>query len=91
MKDKPFFLAVGFLNPHLPFVAPKKYFDLYPLDRVPLAQNPFAPKDAPALALTNSGELRSYADIPKEGPIPDAKARELALASGIGPSFGMSA
>lgn len=77
VKDKPFFLAVGFLNPHLPFVAPKKYFDLYPLDRVPLAQNPFAPKDAPALALTNSGELRSYADIPKEGPIPDAKAREL--------------
>ncbi len=77
VKDKPFFLAVGFLNPHLPFVAPKKYFDLYPLDKMPLASNPFAPRDAPAFALTNSGELRSYADIPKDGPIADAKAREL--------------
>jgi iduronate 2-sulfatase len=77
VKDKPFFLAVGFLNPHLPFVAPKKYFDYYPLDRMPLAPNSFPPKDAPPLALTNSGELRNYLDIPKEGQIPDAKAREL--------------
>jgi len=77
VKDKPFFIAAGFLNPHLPFAAPKKYFDLYPLDKIKLAPNPFAPKDAPPLALTNSGELRNYADIPKEGPIPDAKAREL--------------
>jgi iduronate 2-sulfatase len=77
VKDKPFFLAAGFLNPHLPFAAPKKYFDLYPLDKMRLASNPFAPEDAPAFALTNSGELRNYSDIPKEGPIPDAKAREL--------------
>ena len=77
VKDKPFFLTVGFLNPHLPFVAPKIYFDLYPLEKMRLASNPFAPKDAPPLALTNWGELRGYSDIPKEGPIPDAKAREL--------------
>ena len=77
VKDKPFFLAVGFLNPHLPFAAPKIYFDRYPLEKMRLAPNPFPPKDAPPLALTNWGELRSYSDIPKEGPIPDAKAREL--------------
>ncbi len=37
-RDEPFFLAVGFYRPHTPYVAPKKYFDLYPLDDVKLPQ-----------------------------------------------------
>jgi hypothetical protein len=38
IADRPFFLAVDFSKPHLPFVAPKKYYDLYPADRITLAE-----------------------------------------------------
>ncbi len=37
-KDQPFFLAVGFYRPHTPYVAPQKYFDLYPTEQIPLPQ-----------------------------------------------------
>jgi len=74
---KPFFLAVGFSKPHLPFNCPKKYWALYDRARIDLAGNPFAPKDAPHLALTRWGELRVYEGIPKEGPVTDEQAREL--------------
>jgi iduronate 2-sulfatase len=77
VKDSPFFLAVGFYRPHLPFVAPKKYFDLYRPQELQLAGNPYPPKDVPKIALMNYGELRSYSDIPKQGAVSDEKAREL--------------
>lgn len=66
---KPFFLATGFLKPHLPFNAPRKYWDLYERDGIDLADNPFRPKDAPDAAIHNSGELRAYAGIPRKGPV----------------------
>jgi len=75
--DKPFFLAAGFLKPHLPFNAPKRYWDLYKREEINLADNPFRPKGAPDAALHNWGELRQYANIPKEGPLDDELARTL--------------
>ncbi len=39
-SDKPFFIAVGFFRPHCPFVAPKKYFDLYPVSSITLPEEP---------------------------------------------------
>lgn len=76
-SKQPFFLGVGFLKPHLPFVAPKKYFDLYPPDTVRMTDYPLPPEDVPKLALHNSGELRNYQDIPEQGDIPESKALEL--------------
>ena len=50
-KDRPFFLAVGFYRPHTPYVAPKKYFNLYPLEKMPVAQVPANHREgAPAAA-----------------------------------------
>lgn len=75
-KQEPFFLAVGFVRPHLPFVAPKKYWDLYDPAKIQLAPNKFRPKDAPDFAIVPGGELRSYHGIPT-GSIPDDLARQL--------------
>ena len=75
--DKPFFLAVGFHKPHLPFLAPKKYWDLYDPDEIDIPDNYWAPEDAPAAALHTSGELRSYASIPPTGPVDRPTARRL--------------
>lgn len=75
-KDAPFFLAVGFIRPHLPFVAPEKYWDLYDPAEIRLAPNPFRPKGAPGYAIGEGGELRVYDGIPN-GHLPDHLALKL--------------
>ncbi len=75
--DKPFFLALGFLKPHLPFNAPKKYWDMYKAQEIDMADNPFRPKGAPDAALHNWGELRNYHGIPPKGPLSEELARKL--------------
>ncbi len=75
--EAPFFLAVGFLKPHLPFVAPKRYWDLYDRESIQLPATYERPTDVPDAALHTSGELRAYAGIPAKGPLDEESARTL--------------
>ncbi len=75
-KDKPFFMCVGFTKPHLPFAAPKRYWDLYQRDQFDVPERKL-PADAPSLAFTKWGELRNYLDMPEKGHLSDDLTREL--------------
>lgn len=75
--ETPFFLAVGFLKPHLPFNAPQRYWDQYDFDTIHLPDNFHPPRNAPEGAVHNSGELRAYAGIPRRGPVSEPTARKL--------------
>lgn len=76
-RGVPFFLAVGFLKPHLPFVAPKKYWDLHARGDFSLAGLQVPPRNAPAWAPQFGGELRNYRDIPKQGVLSEDLQRTL--------------
>ena len=75
--DKPFFLALGFKLPHLNWVAPKKYWDLYDRDKIKLATQVSGPKHGAQVGLHASFELRVRANIPKIGPMGDELSRTL--------------
>jgi iduronate 2-sulfatase len=75
-SGKPFFLAAGFLKPHLPFNAPEKYWKIYD-GKVQLPNNNFTPENAPRESMHTFGELRAYADIPAKGPVSDDMAYDL--------------
>lgn len=75
--DESFFIAVGFLKPHLPFVAPKKYWDLYDPGKLNLPAITEVPDGAPSYAPQFGGELRAYSDIPQSGEISADQTRHL--------------
>lgn len=77
LKGKPFFFGVGFIKPHLPFVAPKQYFDLYDPAKLTLTDTPNPPKDGPTIARHSSFELRTRTLVPTSGPIDEATNRQL--------------
>lgn len=79
---KPFFFAIGYYRPHLPFNAPKRYWDMYRRESLPLAPNPFVPAGSPGMAVSTNRELRGYADFadakdPTDGHLSDADIRRL--------------
>ena len=74
---QPLFLALGFKKPHLDFVAPKKYWDLYDREKIKLSQQSGAPIAGAATGLHASFELRTRHGIPKKGPIGSELAQTL--------------
>lgn len=62
----PFFLSLGFYKPHLPFNAPKKYWDMYQRDEIPMAQNNFVPHN-----LNNPYSLNMSPEVTTHYPWPD--------------------
>ncbi len=76
LKDSTFFLAVGFIKPHLPFVAPKKYWDLYDPEKIKIPERK-NPDGMPDFSLANFGELRKYHNIPADGYLDDETSRNL--------------
>ncbi len=78
-RNQPFFFAVGISKPHLPFVAPKKYWDLYKREDMPLAAFQEKSKNAVDMAYHNAGEMRGYTDIPPLTSFTDQKPYGITL------------
>ncbi|MBP6796090.1 MAG: sulfatase [Saprospiraceae bacterium] len=72
-SGKPFFLSVGYYKPHLPFNAPKKYWDMYDRNKLKLADNQYIPRGSPAYAVHGDQELRGYDDF-RDLPRPDGSS-----------------
>ncbi|MEG1748978.1 MAG: sulfatase-like hydrolase/transferase, partial [Tannerellaceae bacterium] len=81
VKPQPFCLAVGFFKPHLPFTAPKKYWDLYDEEAIPLSPVPELPEGSSPVGLHNSHEFTGYQladeNASLDRRVSDAYARKL--------------
>ena len=76
-SDTPFFLAVGFRKPHLPFCAPSRYWQLYQREDISSPEPHAPPTNAPELATRSWRELEGYTDSPSNGELPAEKTQEL--------------
>jgi iduronate 2-sulfatase len=76
-EGKPFFLAVGFFKPHLPFNAPKKYWDLHAPAKFDLPGEPQGVQGAPTIAYHTHRELGGYTGMPKDERLNAEQTRTL--------------
>lgn len=76
-RDTPFFMAVGFARPHLPFSVPQRYWDLHDPAKLPLPEFEDLPAGAPPVAGKRGGEITNYSPVPEKGPLPADLKRTL--------------
>lgn len=74
---QPFFIAAGFARPHLPFSAPKKYWDLHDPAELPMPTYEEFPVGSPEAAHKRGGEINNYKPVPTDREMPDPLKREL--------------
>ncbi|MEO1528414.1 MAG: sulfatase [Planctomycetota bacterium] len=65
-KGTPFFIAVGFARPHLPFSAPRKYWDLYEPAKLPMPEHEELPQGSPPVAGKRGGEITNFKPVPED-------------------------
>ena len=87
IQDARFFLGVGFRKPHLPFYAPRRYYELYDVDSFNLPSSSKLPKDSPSIVDGNFDGFRDFQDIPNEGALSDEKTLELIRAYAASTSY----
>ena len=87
IQNTQFFLAVGFSKPHLPFYAPKKYYELYEDENFSLPSSSNLPSGAPTVANGKLEWIRGFQDVPDEGPLSDEKILELIRAYAASTSY----
>jgi iduronate 2-sulfatase len=76
-SGEPFFLALGFTKPHLPFCAPRKYWDLYDPATLPMPERDRLPEGAPGYAGKGLLELNQYEPVPQDPPLTPELQRKL--------------
>ena len=77
-ESSPFFLTAGFISNHLPFIAPKRFWDMYDYDSIKLPLNDSPPVNSPSISISNNGELiNGYLGIPKKGDLSAGLSKKL--------------
>lgn len=76
-EGTPFFIAAGFVRPHLPFSAPQKYWDMHDPAELPMPKHEELPQGAPRVAGKRGGEINNYKPVPQQGEMDEALKRNL--------------
>ena len=77
-ESSPFFLTAGFISNHLPFIAPKRFWDMYDYESIKLPTNDSPPLNSPSISISNNGELiNGYLGIPKKGDLNEGLSKKL--------------